>query len=134
MTVLGLNHINIRTPELQGTLEFCRTVLGMEVTPVAGHNDMSKAAWVHDASGAPILHIASADVAYSSDEILPENPPTGSGAIHHLALTCANFSAVRERLCQLEINFRENIPEQGVRQLFVQDPTGITFELNFNER
>jgi hypothetical protein len=40
---------------------------------------------------------------------------------------------MRERLAIQEVPYRENVPEPGVRQMFVQDPTGITFELNFRE-
>ena len=133
MPVLGLNHINVRTPDFNQTVEFLRDALGMAVTAVPGHDVIEKAAWVYDASGAPVLHLARSDVAYSSNEVLPAEPPRGSGAIHHLALSCADFEGMRDRLTALNISFRENIPEAGVRQLFVQDPTGITLELNFQE-
>jgi catechol 2,3-dioxygenase-like lactoylglutathione lyase family enzyme len=132
MPVLGLNHINVRTPDFRLTVEFLRDALGMAATAVPGHDRIDKAAWLHDASGMPVLHLASADTAYSASEILPAVPPRGSGAIHHVALSCANYEAMRQRLAALDLCFRENVPEPGVRQIFVEDPTGITFELNFN--
>jgi catechol 2,3-dioxygenase-like lactoylglutathione lyase family enzyme len=134
MPILGLNHINVRTPDFQATVDFLRDALGMQATAVSGHGMIEKAAWLHDATGVPVLHLASADMPYSATEVLPAVPPRGSGAIHHVALTCADYDAMRARLAALELGFRENVPEPGVRQIFVQDPTGITFELNFSQR
>lgn len=133
MPVLGLNHINVRTPDFQRSVEFLRDALGMTATAVPGHDRIEKAAWLHDASGVPVLHLASADIPYSANEVLPAEPPRGSGAIHHVALTCADYEVMRQHLAVLDLAFRENIPEPGIRQIFVQDPTGITFELNFSE-
>ena len=133
MPVLGLNHLNVRTPDFQRTVDFLHDALGMAATAVPGHDRIEKAAWLHDASGVPVLHLASADMPYSATEDLPAVAPRGSGAIHHVALTCADYEAMRERLAALDLSFRENVPEPGVRQIFVQDPTGITFELNFSE-
>ena len=133
MPVLGLNHVNVRTPDFSLTVAFLRDALGMAVTAVPGHDAIEKAAWLYDATGAPVLHLAAADVAYSPDEVLPADPPRGSGAIQHVALSCADFEVMRDRLTALNLSFRENIPEPGVRQIFVRDPSDITFELNFQE-
>jgi catechol 2,3-dioxygenase-like lactoylglutathione lyase family enzyme len=131
MPVHGFNHLNIRTPDFQRTVEFLTTALGMTLSPIPGQASTQKAAWILDTSGSAVLHLASADVPYSKGEVLPDPPPRGTGVIHHVALTCADFEAMRARLRALSLEFRENIPEQGVRQLFVTDPSGITFELNF---
>ncbi len=134
MPVLGLNHLNVRTPDFKLTVNFLRDALGMKVSPVPEHDSIEKAAWVYDDSGVPVLHLASADVAYSPTEVLPAEPPRGSGAIHHVALSCAGFEAMRARLTALDLSFRENhSPTTGVRQIFVRDPTDILLELNFRE-
>jgi len=133
MPVHGFNNLNVRTPEFKRTVEFLTGALGMGLSPVPGLASTEKAAWILDHSGTAVLHLASADVPYSRDEVLPEPPPRGSGAIHHIALTCTDIGAMRARLCGLNVEFRENIPEQGVSQIFVKDPTGILFELNFRE-
>ncbi len=134
MPVLGLDHLNVRTPDFKLTVNFLRDALGMKVSPVPEHASIEKAAWVYDDSGVPVLHLASADVAYSPSEVLPAEPPRGSGAIHHVALSCAGFEAMRARLTALDLSFRENhIPTTGVRQIFVRDPTDILIELNFRE-
>lgn len=134
MTVLGLNHVNVRTPDFKRTVEFLREALGMKVTPVPASTSIDKAAWVCDDSGAAVLHLASADVAYSPAEVLPAEPPRGSGAIHHIALSCADFEGMRARLAALDVSFRENhIPGMGLKQIFVRDPSDILLELNFHE-
>jgi catechol 2,3-dioxygenase-like lactoylglutathione lyase family enzyme len=134
MPVLGLNHVNVRTPDFKRTVAFLRDALGMTVTPVPEHEANDKAAWAYDDTGVPVLHLASADVAYSPDEVLPAEAPRGSGAVHHIALSCADFEAMRSRLTALSVGFRENhMARNGVRQLFVEDPTGILLELNFRE-
>jgi len=132
MPVLGFNHINIRTPDFRHTVEFFRDALGMLVTPVPGRDSVDRAAWIYDSSHTPLVHLASADIPYSPTEVLPEDPPRGSGAIHHFALTCSDYTGMRARLIELDIDFRENYHARtGLRQIFVRDPSDITFELNF---
>jgi catechol 2,3-dioxygenase-like lactoylglutathione lyase family enzyme len=134
MSVLGLNHLNIRTPSFKSTVDFLRDGLGMQVSPPPEFDSIEKVAWIYDDSGAPVLHLASADVRYSPTEVLPHEPPRGSGAIQHVALSCSNIDAMRARLTALGIGFRENhLSKTGVRQIFVRDPTDILFELNFRE-
>ena len=134
MPVLGLDHLNVRTPDFKRTVDFLRDALGMKVSPVPDFDSIEKAVWVYDESGAPVLHLASSDVRYSPTEVLPAEPPRGSGAVHHVALACADFEAMRARLTALDVSFRENhIAKTGVWQIFVRDPTEILFELNFGE-
>jgi catechol 2,3-dioxygenase-like lactoylglutathione lyase family enzyme len=134
MPVLGFNHLNVRTPDFKRTVDFLREALGMRVSPVPERDSIEKAAWIYDDSGTPVLHLASADIPYSPTEILSAEAPRGSGAIHHVAFSCADFEAMRARLTALDLEFRENhIPKTGVRQIFVRDPTDILFELNFSK-
>jgi catechol 2,3-dioxygenase-like lactoylglutathione lyase family enzyme len=101
---------------------------------VPEHESIEKAAWIYDSGGACVLHLASADVPYSSTEILPTEAPRGGGAIHHVAFSCADFDGMQDRLTALGLNIRVNrIEKTGVRQIFVRDPTDILFELNFSE-
>ncbi len=131
MPIQGVNHLNIRTPEYGRTIRFFTEALGMSLSPVPGFTSTEKAAWILDASGAALFHVARADVGYSPGEVLPDPPLRNSGAIHHVALTCTDLADMRERLRRLNITARENSPAPDVRQIFVIDPSGITFELNF---
>jgi catechol 2,3-dioxygenase-like lactoylglutathione lyase family enzyme len=133
MPVLGFNHLNVRTPDFKGTVDFLRDALGMRVTPVPEFDSIEQAAWIYNEGGEPVLHLARADVRYSPTEVLPADPPRGTGAIHHVALSCSDFEAMRARLIELNLSFRENHnAKTGIRQLFVRDPSDILFELNFS--
>lgn len=133
MPIQGLNHINIRTPEFQRTIEFLRDALGLNVVPPTGYTSIDRAAWICDESGNDLLHLSSADVPYSPTDILPDEAPRGSAAVHHIAFTCSDYEGMLSRLTALNVAFRENyVARLDVRQIFVQDPIGITFELNFS--
>jgi catechol 2,3-dioxygenase-like lactoylglutathione lyase family enzyme len=133
MPVKGFNHLNIRTPNFAQSAAFMAEVLGMSVVPVPGQTSIAKAAWILDADGMAVIHMASADIPYAKEERLPQVAPRGSGAIHHVALTCTDFAAMKARLTVRGIAFRENYPASGVSQIFVEDPSDITFELNFSD-
>jgi catechol 2,3-dioxygenase-like lactoylglutathione lyase family enzyme len=133
MPVHGFNHLNIRTPDFEQTVNFLTQALGMTLSSVPGVASTAKAAWILDEGGTAIFHLASADIAYSKGEVLPYPPLRGSGAVHHVALTCTDVDAMRRRLRECRIEFRESSPEPAVRQIFVCDPSGIRFELNFRE-
>jgi catechol 2,3-dioxygenase-like lactoylglutathione lyase family enzyme len=132
MSVRCLDHLNIRTPNFERTVWFLNAALGMRVSPLPQFDSMELTAWAYDESGMPVLHLARADVRYSPTETLPVDPPRGTGAIHHVALSCTDYETMRVRLLALNLTFRENYSDQtGVRQIFVRDPTDILFELNF---
>src|SRR5262245_56314785 len=133
MPVTGLNHINIRTPDYARALAFFQEALGMRAVAVPGRDEIDEAAWICDDTGFPVLHMASAEVRYSSSEILPPDPPRGSGAIHHIAFSRSDYSTMRDRLTQLNVGFRENVPAEGNRQMLVEAPYNIMLELNFSE-
>jgi catechol 2,3-dioxygenase-like lactoylglutathione lyase family enzyme len=50
----------------------------------------------------------------------------------HVAFACRDYDAVRAKLGRhgLEMSFND-VPQIGLRQIFVNDPNGITLELNF---
>ena len=131
MTVIGFDHLNIRTPDFARTLAFLQDALGMRASPLPQFDTMDSTAWVYNSEGAPVLHLASADVRYAPDEVLADPPPRGSGAIQHVALACIGYDEMRARLETVGAAYRENVPEPGVRQIFVSDPSAILFELNF---
>jgi catechol 2,3-dioxygenase-like lactoylglutathione lyase family enzyme len=134
MPVLKLDHVNIRTPDVQATLLFFRDVLEMEVVPPPGSADCERSGWVLDSEGAAVVHIAHADVVYPSDAELPMETATGSGTIHHVALNCSGFTELRDRLAARQLPFTVNRVDQiALDQIFVRDPNGIIFELNFRQ-
>jgi hypothetical protein len=50
-----------------------------------------------------------------------------------VVFACHDYDAVRDKLGThgLEMSFND-VPQIGLRQIFVNDPNGITLELNFS--
>jgi catechol 2,3-dioxygenase-like lactoylglutathione lyase family enzyme len=56
----------------------------------------------------------------------------GGGAIDHIAFECADYDQMRAKLQARGLKFTSNdVPMIKLRQLFVNDPNGVTLELNF---
>src|SRR5262249_27238392 len=98
MPVVALDHVNIRTKDMAGTVAFFRDVLGMRVAPPPGMESTDNGAWVYDESDAAVIHIGSDAIRYTTDAERPFTGAQGTGAIHHVALRCENVEAVRTRL------------------------------------
>jgi catechol 2,3-dioxygenase-like lactoylglutathione lyase family enzyme len=121
VAVSRIDHVNIRTPDMAGTIAFFRDMLGM--TPIAAPGrDMAENTWLLDAGGKAAVHVNHrADV-----------PGAGNGAFHHVALECTGHDGMLQRLCDAGHDVRTNrIDALGLRQLFVHDPNGVLVELNF---
>lgn len=132
MRVEAIDHVNIRTPDVVATGRFFADALSMTVTPSPGNADPAKAAWICDAEGRAVVHLATYDILYPWEDSAPPPPPGGSGRLHHVALRCTGYAATAERLSGKGLSFRSNeVPQVGLRQLFVEEPNGILLELNF---
>lgn len=132
MPIARIDHVNIRTPDLAGTVAFFRDVLEMEATPAPG-TTLDQACWMRDAGGLPAIHIGKTDLTYPTDHWRkPAQFAPGSAAVHHVALNCEGYDEVAGRLashgCETSTS---DIPEIGLRQIFVEEANGILLELNF---
>jgi catechol 2,3-dioxygenase-like lactoylglutathione lyase family enzyme len=133
LRVEGLDHVNIRTPDVVGTGRFFAEVLGMEVRPTPGIPDPARAAWLYDGEGRAAIHLGAGEITYPW-ESAPAMPGAGSGRVHHVALRCTGYPAIIERLNAQGRTFHVNeLPQIGLRQVYVQEPNGIMLELNFFE-
>src|SRR3546814_19483909 len=64
MAVIGIDHVNIRTPDVAATLGFFRDVLEMTVTPPPGRSSISDSGWVLDGNGHAAIHVGSTSLAF----------------------------------------------------------------------
>jgi catechol 2,3-dioxygenase-like lactoylglutathione lyase family enzyme len=132
MTVLALEHVNIRSADPARTLGFFRDVLLMKVGSPPG--SQGPASWAYAENGVPVVHVGSSQTPYPTDATIPYSPASGGGAVHHVALNCVDFEGVKARLAAFELDYYEQESIlSGIRQIFVSEPNGILFELNFRD-
>jgi catechol 2,3-dioxygenase-like lactoylglutathione lyase family enzyme len=56
----------------------------------------------------------------------------GSAAVDHLAFLATDLKGMVERLNSAGLEYRERtVPSLGLHQVFIEEPSGITIELNF---
>ncbi|MDA0657099.1 MAG: glyoxalase, partial [Proteobacteria bacterium] len=56
----------------------------------------------------------------------------GSGAVDHIAFRAEDAAELIERVKKSDIAFRDRkVPEMELYQVFLEDPNGITVELNY---
>ena len=130
MQVSGIDHVNILTHDLEGSAAFYETVLGLVRDENLGVAPGFKGAWMRDAAGHAIVHLVWKDPA--SDRYEAYEPGSPTNAVHHVALRCKGFAAMRDTLDRLGIVSRVNDNTRAsVRQIFVTDPNAVNLELNF---
>jgi catechol 2,3-dioxygenase-like lactoylglutathione lyase family enzyme len=116
-----LDHLTLRTKDLEAAKAFFETVLGLEVGyrpafPFRGY-------WVY-AAGQPVVHL------------IPGGPIDRTReTIYQVAFRADDHEAVRLKLDRLSIPYSGmDLPELGERRLFARTPTGILLELVFRDQ
>jgi catechol 2,3-dioxygenase-like lactoylglutathione lyase family enzyme len=136
MPINTLDHYSIRTADLAATRNFYVDVMGFEVGP---RPDFPfPGVWLYQ-GGIAVVHVIEIDPAdsaglqdYLGDRSAKEGG--GSGMIDHVAFAATDIDAIRTRITASGLVFRERqVPAMRLRQIFVNDPSGITIELNFNQ-
>jgi catechol 2,3-dioxygenase-like lactoylglutathione lyase family enzyme len=126
--VKALDHVNIRTSDVPGTVRFFSEVLGLTAGEAPGMN-ADEFAWMFTSAGAPIFHVQ----LERADSLAPGlSNREGTGPIDHIALDCTGHDLVVAKLTALGFPYRLNeVASAGLRQIFVFEPNGIRLELNF---
>lgn len=120
MAVLTLDHVNIATDKLAQTRAFFVDVLGLTEGerppfPFPGH-------WLY-AGGKDMVHLVG-----TSD---PKQTPRDV-ALSHFALRIDDYDGTIARLDAHGVTYRAiGVPGRATMQLFLQDPNGVTVELNY---
>jgi catechol 2,3-dioxygenase-like lactoylglutathione lyase family enzyme len=136
---LSLNHVSIRTLDLEATRNFYETVLGLTVGPRpefpfpglwmyrGDHGDMANA----------VVHVIGMDPndPQGLKNYLGDRDPSslhGTGAVDHVAFFATGLAGMREHLRRIGVSPRERtVPNVGLHQLFLDDPNGLVIELNY---
>jgi catechol 2,3-dioxygenase-like lactoylglutathione lyase family enzyme len=129
MKVEALDHVNIITPDLDGTATFYAELFGLERRDAPPPLTPRNAQWMHDGAGRAIFHINSEDCPRTYDRAVEPGP---TGSIHHVALRCSGHDEMIARLDARGMDRQLNRVEAiGLRQIFTLDPNGVLLELNF---
>jgi catechol 2,3-dioxygenase-like lactoylglutathione lyase family enzyme len=130
MIVERLDHVNIITDQLGETARFYAELLDLEERDGPPPLKPEHVRWMYTRAGDAILHLNSVDCPRAYDREVA--PGSETGAIHHVALRCANFAAVTARLDARGADYKINdLSAIGLRQIFTADPNNVLLELNF---
>lgn len=119
MPLTRLDHVNLRTAQLDAMCRFYEDALGME----RGFRPdfVFPGAWLY-AGGAPLVHLVE----------VAETPAGGNGGFDHYAFAVTDPGAVAARLEAADFAFqRRTVPTTGAIQIFTHDPDGNRIELQF---
>jgi catechol 2,3-dioxygenase-like lactoylglutathione lyase family enzyme len=119
MSVIGLNHVNIRSRDVLASAEFYAKLLGLSAKPGPMATRPEQSQWLFDANNQPIIHLRQYDT-----------PPGPTGPIDHIALSCTDVDGMIARLEALNIEFGR-FDGLGITQLFLKDLHGVAIELQF---
>lgn len=138
MAINKLAHFSVRTTDIEASRKFYVEVLGFRVgfRPPFQFPGL----WLYqgeDESDYGVVHLVGIDLSnpsglrdYLGDKA--EDSLQGSAAVDHLAFMASGWAGMRDRMQGAGLAFRERtVPSLGLHQVFVEDPSGITIELNY---
>lgn len=122
MSIGILQHVNIRTDDLDATVKFWEQTIGLATGDRP--NFKFPGAWLYSGDEA-VLHII--DIAAEDEVALKE-----TGCIDHVAFAAEGFAGFKSKLANMGCEYEERIVPGGqLWQLFLRDPNGVLCELNF---
>jgi catechol 2,3-dioxygenase-like lactoylglutathione lyase family enzyme len=122
MSVGVLDHFNIRTRKLADTVRFYEDILGLEKG--ARPDFAFPGAWMYS-EGKAVVHLV--DISATD-----EQQKADSGVVHHVAFASRGFAGMKQRLQSSGMEFEaRQVPGGELWQIFVNDPNGVTIELNY---
>ena len=129
MRVEALDHVNVITADLEGSVRFYAALFGLEPRDGPPPLTHENARWMYDVAGRAVIHINSLECPRAYDREVRAGP---TGALHHVALRCSGYEELRARLASYGLEHRINVVAAvGLRQIFVLDPNQVLLELNF---
>jgi catechol 2,3-dioxygenase-like lactoylglutathione lyase family enzyme len=139
MPVGRLDHYSIRTFDIEASRRFYTEVMGF----TAGFRPPFDfpGIWLYNGAQYPettgVVHIIGIDPdnPQGLKDYLGDRDPAslaGTGTVDHMAFTATGLADMRARLARNNVAFRERtVPSLGIHQVFFEDPSGVTLELNY---
>jgi catechol 2,3-dioxygenase-like lactoylglutathione lyase family enzyme len=132
MPVTELDHYFVRVSDLDRSKRFYCDVLGFEVLP---RPDLPFPGYWLGVGGRVQVHMGPHGIENSALYYLgsrADSATDNSGVVDHIAFLAADPQSVEDRLQAMGVTARKRyLPASCLFQMFVQDPDGITIELNF---
>lgn len=138
MAVDKLAHFSVRSTNMEASKRFYVDVMGLKEGYRPPFN--FPGIWLYiggDESDYGVVHIIGVDTNDSSGltDYLGERADealNGSGVLDHVAFSASDLPEMYRRLKAKSLQYRERtVPSLGLHQIFVEDPSGVTIELNF---
>ncbi|WP_342650821.1 VOC family protein [Pseudomonas sp. REB1044] len=137
MALHTLAHYSIRTTDLQASRRFYIDVMGLR----EGYRPPFDfpGVWLYlgdDEQQFGVVHIIGID-ADNPHGLLDylggaSDQAEGTGTLDHIAFLATDLQGFHQRLKAAGHRWRDRlVPSLGLHQLFVEDPSGVTLELNF---
>ena len=134
------SHYSVRTLDLEATRRFYTEILGFSVGPRPPFK--FPGLWLyrgsHDSYDNAIVHIVGIDPHDPQglkDYLGDRDTSTltgGTGTFDHIAFAATGLGDMLDRLRKENIAYRERaVPDLGLRQVFLDDPSGVVIELNY---
>jgi len=145
MDIKRVDHYSIRTRDLASSKRFYTEVIGLREgprppfdfpgywlysgePPLDLHNSARNYGLVH-LMGWDDANPGSLDAYVGARKVSEEG---GTGALDHVAFAATGREAMLERCQRLNVTYHERaVPMLGLHQVFIQDPDGVTIELNY---
>lgn len=137
MSLSTLDHCSIRTTKLPETRDFYVDILGMVDGARPDFDFPGHWLYVGDR---PVVHLIGIDpespeglAEYLGGTVDPGALETaGTNAFDHVAFRAKDPSILKKRLDDKGYTYRERmVPDLKLFQIFVEDPNGVTVELNY---
>ena len=134
------SHYSIRTLDLDATRKFYTEVLGFTVGPRPPFD--FPGLWLyngkHDSYDNAVVHIIGIDPNdpqglkdYLGDRDL-DSLKSGTGTFDHIAFSATGLGTMLQELQRKKVSHRERrVPDLGLHQVFLDDPSGVVIELNY---
>ena len=134
MPLTRLDHYSIRTEHLAETEAFYTNVLGLSAGPRP--NFPFPGVWLYH-EGTAVVHVVGIDrndpeglKAYLGEKGMESAP--GTGTIDHIAFTGRDVEGDAGTVPGVGVAYRDRtVPSLNLEQVFLEDPNGVTIELNF---
>lgn len=135
--IFRMEHVNIRTGKLEDTAQFFAKLFDLRLVR---RESKFPSIWMYDAREVPILHLTGIDphdketlkIFFSEVGERDVSGTSGSALIDHIGFVGEDFEKFKARLTASGLRFKERIALGGaLKQIFVNDPNGITIEVNF---